>query len=135
MSGISRCNATIAWERARNIGKKDKLNESENKDHYSKSSHQKIKQLKQNKQQSKKNDLSDSQEGQRIVLGDTSFELDSVHPENLKNGNLILSKCYRMGKKVQDQMCLLINNNWWFSWAYKKTKNIANNVITDLATI
>ncbi|CAB4434521.1 unnamed protein product [Rhizophagus irregularis] len=46
---LPRCNATIAWERARNIEKKDKLNESENKDHYSKSSHQKIKQLKQNK--------------------------------------------------------------------------------------
>ncbi|PKK57307.1 hypothetical protein RhiirC2_763987 [Rhizophagus irregularis] len=45
-------------------------------------------------------------------LGDTSFELDSLQPENLKDENLILSKCYRMEKKAQDQICLLINNNW-----------------------
>ncbi|CAG8783153.1 13978_t:CDS:1, partial [Rhizophagus irregularis] len=75
-----------------------------------------------NKQQSKKNNITNSQEDQMVEFGDTSLELDSVQPENLKNENLILSKCYRMKKKAQDQMCLLINNNWWFSWAYKKTK-------------
>ncbi|PKB96767.1 hypothetical protein RhiirA5_434280 [Rhizophagus irregularis] len=46
------------------------------------------------------------------MLGDTSFELDSIQPENLKDENLILSKCYRMEKKAQDQICVLINNNW-----------------------
>ncbi|PKY23017.1 hypothetical protein RhiirB3_437113 [Rhizophagus irregularis] len=92
------------------------------------------KQLKQNKQQSKKNNMTNSQEDQ-MEFGDTSLELDSVQPENLKNENLILSKCYKMRKKAQDQMCLLINNNWWFSWAYKKTKNVVNNVIIDLAIV
>ncbi|CAG8753157.1 8615_t:CDS:1, partial [Rhizophagus irregularis] len=91
-------------------------------------------QLKQNKQQSKKNNMTNSQEDQ-MEFGDTSLELDSVQPENLKNENLILSKCYKMRKKAQDQMCLLINNNWWFSWAYKKTKNVVNNVIIDLAIV
>ncbi|CAB4428914.1 unnamed protein product [Rhizophagus irregularis] len=80
-------------------------------DYYFKSPHQQIKQLKQNKQQSKKNNISNLQEEQMVEFGDTSLELDSVQPENLKNENLILSKCYRMGKKTQDQMCLLINNN------------------------
>ncbi|CAB4405639.1 unnamed protein product [Rhizophagus irregularis] len=132
---LPRCNATNAWEKAKNIGKKDKLNESENMDRYFKSPHQQIKQLKQNKQQSKKNNITNSQEDQMVEFGDTSLELDSVQPENLKNENLILSKCYRMKKKAQNQMCLLINNNWWFSWAYKKTKKVVNNVIIDLATV
>ncbi|PKC17445.1 hypothetical protein RhiirA5_492966 [Rhizophagus irregularis] len=64
--------------KARNIGKKDKLNESENMDYYFKSFYQQIKQLKQNKQQSKKNNLSDLQKDQMVVFGDISFELDSV---------------------------------------------------------
>ncbi|PKK77924.1 hypothetical protein RhiirC2_843889 [Rhizophagus irregularis] len=75
---LPRCNATNAWEKARNIGKKDKLNESENMNYYFKSFYQQIKQLKQNKQQSKKNNLSDLQKDQMVVFGDTSFELDSV---------------------------------------------------------
>ncbi|GET57702.1 hypothetical protein GLOIN_2v1881422 [Rhizophagus irregularis DAOM 181602=DAOM 197198] len=37
---IPRCNATIAWEKTKNIGRKEKLNESENMDRYFKSSHQ-----------------------------------------------------------------------------------------------
>ncbi|GBC48648.1 hypothetical protein RhiirA5_432422 [Rhizophagus irregularis] len=57
---LPRCNATNAWEKAKNIGKKDKLNESENMDRYFKSPHQQIKQLKQNKQQSKKNNITNS---------------------------------------------------------------------------
>ncbi|EXX52952.1 hypothetical protein RirG_248460 [Rhizophagus irregularis DAOM 197198w] len=96
-----RCNATNAWEKAKNIGKKDKLNESENIDRYFKSSHQQIKQLKQNKQQLKKNNITNSQEDQMVEFGDTLLKLDSVQPENLKNENLILSKCYRMKKKLK----------------------------------
>ncbi|CAB4401052.1 unnamed protein product [Rhizophagus irregularis] len=83
--GFSECNATNACEKAKNIGKKDKLNESENMDRYFKSPHQQIKQLKQNKQQSKKNNITNSQEDQMVEFGDTSLELDSVQPENLKN--------------------------------------------------
>ncbi|GBC38460.2 hypothetical protein GLOIN_2v1788498 [Rhizophagus irregularis DAOM 181602=DAOM 197198] len=63
---LPRCNATNAWEKAKNIGKKDKLNESENMDRYFKSPHQQIKQLKQNKQQLKKNNITNSQEDQMV---------------------------------------------------------------------
>ncbi|GET54312.1 hypothetical protein GLOIN_2v1791134 [Rhizophagus irregularis DAOM 181602=DAOM 197198] len=132
---ISRCNATIAWEKTRNIGRKEKLNESENMDCYFKSSHQQAKHLKQDKQTLKMNNCSDLQEDQIVVLDDISIELDSVQSENSLNENHILSKCYRVGKKAQDQMCLLISNNWWYSWAYKKTKNIINNIIIDLIII
>ncbi|CAB4417509.1 unnamed protein product [Rhizophagus irregularis] len=69
------------WEKAKNIGKKDKLNESGNMDRYFKSPYQQIKQLKQNKQQSKKNNITNSQEDQRVEFGDTLLELDSVQPE------------------------------------------------------
>ncbi|CAB4425258.1 unnamed protein product [Rhizophagus irregularis] len=131
---IPRCNATIAWEKTRNIGRKEKLNESENMDRYFKSSHQQVKHLKQNKQTLKKNNYSDLQEDQIAVLDDISIELNSVQSENSLNENHIISKCYRVGKKAQDQMSLLISNNWWYSWAYKKTKNIINNVIIDLIT-
>ncbi|CAB4429099.1 unnamed protein product [Rhizophagus irregularis] len=37
---LPRCNATIAWEKRKGIGRKDKLNISENMDRYFKSSHQ-----------------------------------------------------------------------------------------------
>ncbi|GBC37108.2 hypothetical protein GLOIN_2v1788498 [Rhizophagus irregularis DAOM 181602=DAOM 197198] len=131
---IPRCNATIAWEKTRNIGRKEKLNESENMDRYFKSSHQQVKHLKQDKQTLKKNNYSDLQEDQIAVLDDISIELDSVQSENSLNENHIISKCYRVEKKAQDQMSLLISNNWWYSWAYKKTKNIINNVIIDLIT-
>ncbi|PKK71017.1 hypothetical protein RhiirC2_849474 [Rhizophagus irregularis] len=185
---IPRCNATIAWEKTRNIGRKEKLNESENMDRYFKSSHQQAKHLKQDKQTLKMNNCSDLQEDQIVVLDDISIELDSVQSENSLNENYILSKCYRVkhlkqdkqtlkknnysdlqedqiavlddisieldsvqsenslnknhiiskcykvGKKAQDQMSLLISNNWWYSWTYKKTKNIINNVIIELIT-
>ncbi|CAB4415073.1 unnamed protein product [Rhizophagus irregularis] len=132
---LPRCNATIAWEKARNIRRKDKLNESEYMDRYLKSSHQQDNHSRQDKHLSKKNNLSISQESQTVVLDDILFELDSVQSENSVNENFILSKYYRIGKKAQDQMCLLISNNWWYSWAYKKTKNIIDNVIADLITI
>ncbi|EXX61274.1 hypothetical protein RirG_172700 [Rhizophagus irregularis DAOM 197198w] len=103
-------------------------------DRYFKSSHQTVKHLKQDKQTLKKNNYSDLQEDQIAVLDNISIELDSVQSENLLNENHIISKCYRVGKKAQDQMSLLISNNWWYSWAYKKTKNIINNVIIDLIT-
>ncbi|GBC54013.2 ribonuclease H-like domain-containing protein [Rhizophagus irregularis DAOM 181602=DAOM 197198] len=80
-----RCNATNAWEKAKNIGKKDKLNESENIDRYFKSSHQQIKQLKQNKQQLKKNNITNSQEDQMVEFGDTLLKLDSQVFFNHKN--------------------------------------------------
>ncbi|EXX77813.1 hypothetical protein RirG_020430 [Rhizophagus irregularis DAOM 197198w] len=130
---LPRCNATIAWEKDRNIERKDKLNKSESMDRYLKSCHQHEKQSKQDKHSSKKNDLQISQKDQTVVLDDI-FELESVQSENSMNENFILSKYYRMGKKAYDQMCLLINNNWWYSWAYKKTKNIIDNVIADLIT-
>jgi ribonuclease HI len=131
---LPRCNATIAWEKARNIGRKDKLNESEYMDRYLKSSHQQSKHSRQDKHLSKKNDLPISQEDQTVVLDDILFELDPVQSENSLNENFILSKYYRMEKKVCDQMCLLINNNCWYNWAYKKTKNIIDNVLADLIT-
>ncbi|PKB93462.1 hypothetical protein RhiirA5_441220 [Rhizophagus irregularis] len=109
---LPRCNATIAWEKARNIRRKDKLNESEYMDHYLKSSHQQDNHSRQDKHLSKKNNLPISQKGQTVVLDDILFELDSVQSENSVNENFILSKYYRMGKKAQDQMCLLISNNW-----------------------
>ncbi|CAG8770996.1 20947_t:CDS:1, partial [Rhizophagus irregularis] len=86
---------------------------------------------KQDKQQSKKNNLPDLQEDHIVILDDISFELIPMQSENLLNENLILLKCYRVEKKVQDQICLLISNNWWYSWAYKKTKNITKIVIID----
>ncbi|CAB4428890.1 unnamed protein product [Rhizophagus irregularis] len=91
-------------------------------DCYFKSSHQQVKHLKQNKQILTKNNYSDLQEDQIVVLDDISIKLDSVQSGNSLNKNHILSKYYRVGKKAQDQMCLLISNNWWYSWAYKKTK-------------
>ena len=130
---LPRCNATIAWKKDRNIERKDKLNKSEYMDRYLKSCHQQGKQSRQDKHSSKKNDLQISQKDQTVVLDDI-FELESVQYENSMNENFILSKYYRMGKKAHDQMCLLINNNWWYSWAYKKTKNIIDNVIADLIT-
>ncbi|CAB4382421.1 unnamed protein product [Rhizophagus irregularis] len=36
---LSRCNASNAWKKTKNIGKKDKLNESENMDRYFKFPH------------------------------------------------------------------------------------------------
>ncbi|CAG8757773.1 2555_t:CDS:1, partial [Rhizophagus irregularis] len=84
-------------------------------DHYFKSSHQQVKHLKQDKQTLKKNNYSDLQKDQIVVLDDISIELDLVQSENSLNENYILSKYYRVGKKAQDQMCLLINNNWWYS--------------------
>ncbi|CAB4373997.1 unnamed protein product [Rhizophagus irregularis] len=69
----------------------------------------------QDKHLSKKNNLPISQEGQTVVLDDIFFELDSIQSENSVNENFILLKYYRMGKKAQDQMCLLISNNWWYS--------------------
>ncbi|GET64659.1 hypothetical protein GLOIN_2v1766882 [Rhizophagus irregularis DAOM 181602=DAOM 197198] len=86
-----KCNATIAWEKIRNIGKKEKLNESENMDHYFKSSHQQVKHLKQDKQTLKKNNYSDLQKDQIVVLDDISIELDLVQSENSLNENYILS--------------------------------------------
>ncbi|GET50232.1 ribonuclease H-like domain-containing protein [Rhizophagus irregularis DAOM 181602=DAOM 197198] len=97
---IPRCNATIAWEKTRNIGRKEKLNESENMDRYFKSSHQQVKHLKQDKQTLKKNNYSDLQEDQIAVLDNISIELDSVQSENSLNENHIISKCYRVGKKI-----------------------------------
>ncbi|PKK77381.1 hypothetical protein RhiirC2_771377 [Rhizophagus irregularis] len=94
-------------EKTRNIGRKEKLNESENMDHYFKSSHQQAKHLKQDKQTLKKNNCLDLQEDQIVVLDDISIELNSVQSENSLNENHILSKCYRVEKKAQDQMCLL----------------------------
>ncbi|EXX62796.1 hypothetical protein RirG_158430 [Rhizophagus irregularis DAOM 197198w] len=129
---LPRCNATIAWEKDRNIERKDKLNKSEYMDRYLKFCHQQGKQSRQDKHSAKKNDLPISQKDQTVVLDDIIFELDTVQSENSMNENFILSKCYRMGKKAHDQMCLLISNNWWYSWAYKKTKNIIDNVIADL---
>ncbi|CAB4443693.1 unnamed protein product [Rhizophagus irregularis] len=131
---LPRCNATIAWEKDRNIERKDKLNKSEYMDRYLKSCHQQGKQSRQDKHSSKKNDLPISQKDQTVILDDIIFELDAVQSENSMNENFILSKCYRMGKKAHDQICLLISNNWWYSWAYKKTKNIIDNVIADLIT-
>ncbi|RGB38942.1 hypothetical protein C1646_755038 [Rhizophagus diaphanus] len=82
-------------------------------DHYFKPSYQQINHSKQDKQQSEKNNLPDLQEDHIVVLDDILFELILMQFENLLNKNLILSKCYRVRKKVQDQMCLLISNNWW----------------------
>ncbi|CAB4407192.1 unnamed protein product [Rhizophagus irregularis] len=112
--GFSECNATIAWEKDRNIERKDKLNKSEYMDRYLKSCHQQGKQSRQDKHSSKKNDLPISQKDQTVILDDIIFELDAVQSENSMNENFILSKCYRMGKKAHDQMCLLISNNWWY---------------------
>ncbi|CAB5396422.1 unnamed protein product [Rhizophagus irregularis] len=42
---LPRCNATIAWEKRKGIGRKNKLNISENMDQYFKSSHQQAKHL------------------------------------------------------------------------------------------
>jgi hypothetical protein len=72
---LPRCNATVAWEKARNIERKDKLNISKNMDRYFKSSHQQINHSKQDKQQSKKNNLPDLQKDHIVVLDDISFEL------------------------------------------------------------
>uniref|UniRef100_U9SKF5 Uncharacterized protein n=1 Tax=Rhizophagus irregularis (strain DAOM 181602 / DAOM 197198 / MUCL 43194) TaxID=747089 RepID=U9SKF5_RHIID len=101
---LPRCNATIAWEKDRNIERKDKLNKSEYMDRYLKSCHQQIKHSKQDKQQLKKNNLPDLQEDHIVVFNDISFELIPMQSENLKNENLILSKCYRMGKKVYNNI-------------------------------
>ncbi|POG56635.1 hypothetical protein GLOIN_2v1791791 [Rhizophagus irregularis DAOM 181602=DAOM 197198] len=132
---LPRCNATVVWEKARNIGRKDKLNRFENMDRYYKSSHQNSKHLRQDKQYLKENNLIDSQENQIVVLDDIPIEQKSVQSETSLNENPILSKFHRVGKKAHDQMCLLISNNWWYSWAYKKTKKIINNVVIDLKTI
>ncbi|CAB4442085.1 unnamed protein product [Rhizophagus irregularis] len=96
---LPRCNATIAWEKARNIGRKDKLNESEYMDRYLKSSHQQDNHSRQDKYLSKKNNLPISQEGQTVVLDDILFELDSVQSENSVNENFILSKYYTQVEK------------------------------------
>ncbi|CAB5386494.1 unnamed protein product [Rhizophagus irregularis] len=132
---LPRCNATVAWKKARNIGRKDKLNRSENMDRYYKSSYQNSKHLRQDKQYLKENNLIDSQEDQIVVLDDIPIEQKSVQSETSLNENPILSKFHRVEKKAHDQMCLLISNNWWYSWAYKKTKKIINNVVIDLETI
>ncbi|EXX57447.1 hypothetical protein RirG_207070 [Rhizophagus irregularis DAOM 197198w] len=63
---LPKCNATVAWEKARNIGRKDKLNRSENMDRYYKSSHQNSKHLRQDKQYLKENNLIDSQTGRKV---------------------------------------------------------------------
>ncbi|PKC54855.1 hypothetical protein RhiirA1_542736 [Rhizophagus irregularis] len=78
-------------------------------DRYLKSCHQQGKQSRQDKHSAKKNDLPISQKDQTVVLDDIIFELDTVQSENSMNENFILSKCYRMGKKAHDQMCLLIS--------------------------
>jgi hypothetical protein len=75
---LPRCNATIAWEKDRNIERKDKLNKSEYMDRYLKSCHQQGKQSRQDKHSSKKNDLPISQKDQTVVLDDIIFELDAV---------------------------------------------------------
>ncbi|PKY50099.1 hypothetical protein RhiirA4_545715 [Rhizophagus irregularis] len=93
---------TIAWEKTRNIRRKEKLNESENMNRYFKSSHQQVKHLKQDKQILKKNNYSDLQEDQIVVLDDISIELDSIQSGNSLNENHILSKYYRVGKKAQN---------------------------------
>ncbi|EXX66151.1 hypothetical protein RhiirA5_435925 [Rhizophagus irregularis] len=97
---LPRCNATVAWKKARNIERKDKLNISKNMDRYFKSFYQQINHTKQDKQQLKKNNLPDLQEDHIVVFNDISFELIPMQSENLLNENLILSKCYRVGKKV-----------------------------------
>ncbi|EXX72437.1 hypothetical protein RirG_069390 [Rhizophagus irregularis DAOM 197198w] len=63
---LPRCNATVAWEKARNIRRKDKLNRSENMDRYYKSSHQNSKHLRQDKQYLKENNLIDSHTGRKV---------------------------------------------------------------------
>ncbi|CAB4391753.1 unnamed protein product [Rhizophagus irregularis] len=73
-------------------------------DCYFKSSHQQVKHSKQNKQQSKKNNLPDLQEDHIVVFDDISFELIPMQSENLLNKNLILSKCCKVEKKVQNQI-------------------------------
>ncbi|PKY32876.1 hypothetical protein RhiirB3_451355 [Rhizophagus irregularis] len=110
---LPRCNATNAWEKDRNIERKNKLNKSEYMDRYLKFCHQQGKQSRQDKNSSKKNNLPISLKDQTVVLNNIIFELDSVQSENSMNENFILSKYYsRMGKKTHDQMCLLISNNW-----------------------
>ncbi|RGB27379.1 hypothetical protein C1646_769200 [Rhizophagus diaphanus] len=80
------------------------------------------------------NNLSDSQENQTVILDDVQPKLDSTQYKNPSDEDSILLKYYKVEKKAHDQMCLLINNNWWYSWAYKKTKNIVNNIVIDLTT-
>ncbi|PKK80681.1 hypothetical protein RhiirC2_767844 [Rhizophagus irregularis] len=84
---LPRCNATVAWKKARNIGRKDKLNRSENMDRYYKSSYQNSKHLRQDKQYLKENNLIDSQEDQIVVLDDIPIEQKSVQSETSLNEN------------------------------------------------
>ncbi|CAG8738511.1 hypothetical protein GLOIN_2v1881922 [Rhizophagus irregularis DAOM 181602=DAOM 197198] len=101
---------------------------------YFKFSYQQAKHLRQDKQQLKKNNLPDSQKNQTVILNDIQSKLNSIQQKNLSDEDSILLKCYKVEKKAHNQMCLLINNNWWYSWAYKKTKNIVNNIVIDLTT-
>ncbi|PKK80379.1 hypothetical protein RhiirC2_768177 [Rhizophagus irregularis] len=102
-------------EKRKGIGRKDKLNISENIDRYFKSSHQQAKHLKQDKQQLKKNNLPGLQENQTVILDDIQSKLDLIQHKNPPDEDSILLKYYKVGKKVYDQMCLLINNNWCYS--------------------
>ncbi|GBB89097.1 hypothetical protein RclHR1_15780002 [Rhizophagus clarus] len=125
---LPRCIVTIAWEKTNNIGKKDKLNKTENMEHYFKSSYQQTKCSRQEKQQLESKKLSEEQEILTTILVNSSYKIATEK-------NCITSKRDIIIKKIHDQMCLLINNNGWFSWAYKKTSNIINNVILDLESI
>ncbi|CAB5315687.1 unnamed protein product [Rhizophagus irregularis] len=101
---LPRCNATIAWEKRKGIGRKDKLNISENMDQYFKSSHQQAKYLRQEK----KNNLPESQENQKVILDDIQSKMDSTQHKNPSEKDYILLKYYKVGKKTHDQMCLLV---------------------------
>ncbi|EXX79452.1 hypothetical protein GLOIN_2v1881922 [Rhizophagus irregularis DAOM 181602=DAOM 197198] len=79
-------------------------------DRYFKSSHQQAKHLRQEK----KNNLPESQENQKVILDDIQSKMDSTQHKNPSEEDYILLKCYKVGKKAHDQMCLLINNNWWY---------------------
>ncbi|CAG8707758.1 22845_t:CDS:2 [Rhizophagus irregularis] len=76
-------------------------------DRYFKSSHQQAKHLRQEK----KNNLPESQENQKVILDDIQSKMDSTQHKNPSEEDYIL-----------------------LNWAYKKTKNIVNNVVIDLTT-
>ncbi|GES84403.1 hypothetical protein GLOIN_2v1881922 [Rhizophagus clarus] len=94
-------------------------------EHYFKFSHQQTKYSKQEKQQLESEKLLEEQEIPTTTLDNSSFKMAT-------DKNCTTSKSDIIIKKVHDQMYLLINNNEWFSWAYKKTSNIINNIILDL---
>ncbi|PKK78471.1 hypothetical protein RhiirC2_770164 [Rhizophagus irregularis] len=98
---LPRCNATIAWKKRKDIiGRKNKLNLSENIDQYFKFSHKQAKYLKQDKQQLKKNNLPDSQENQTVIFDDIQSKPDSTQYKNPSDEDSILLKCYKVGKKL-----------------------------------